>query len=69
MAHSPRKNNYGEQLWNVSLLPMPALAARRASELPQGPGPQGGGSALRSAALLSVATSEFENATVTAQAA
>lgn len=69
MAHSPRKNDFREQLWNVSLLPMPALAARRTSELPQGPGPQGGGSALRSAALLSVSTPVSENAAVTAQAA
>lgn len=69
MAHSTRTNSYTEPLWNLSLLPMPSTAPRSCSDLPQGPGPQGGGSALRSAALLSVSASESENLAFTAQAA
>ena len=64
MAHSPRKNSYPEQLWNVSLLPTPA--PRRCVQ-PEGPGPRDDASALRSAALLSV--SESETIPLTAQAA
>ena len=69
MAHSTRTPSYPEPLWNLSLLPMPSRAPRSCSNLPHGPGPQGGGSALRSAALLSVSASETENLAVTAQAA
>jgi hypothetical protein len=69
MAHSNRKNTFSEQLWNVSLLPAPATLPRRCSDQPLRPGPQGGGTALRSAAVLSLSTSETESLAVTAQAA
>jgi hypothetical protein len=71
MAHAPRNHSktYSDQLWNVSLLPMTVAAPRRCTDLPPGPGPRDGGSALRSAALLSASASEFEIVTVTARAA
>lgn len=65
MAQFNRKTTFPDQLWNVSLLPMPA--PRRAHDLPPNPPAGGGGSALRSAAVLSL--SEHENPQRTAQAA
>jgi len=56
MAHTPRKNTWTEQLWNVSLLPTPA--PRRPVEATNTPAPQDRGDALRLAALLSLLESE-----------
>jgi hypothetical protein len=56
MAHLTHKNTWNEQLWNVSLLPAPA--PRRAVERAGGPNSEDDGSALRSAALLSVFDAE-----------
>jgi hypothetical protein len=69
MAHSNHKNTFSEQLWNVSLLPALTTLPRRCSDQPHGPGPQGGGTALRSAAVLSLSSSETESLAFTAQAA
>ena len=56
MTHTPRKNTWNEQLWNVSLLPTPA--APRAAQVASGPSPEDRGDALRSAALLSLVETE-----------
>jgi hypothetical protein len=56
MAHAPRKNTWNEQLWNVSLLPTPA--PRRPVEAGNAPTPHDRGTALRTAALLSLVESE-----------
>lgn len=54
----PRKTPPAEALWNVTLLPLPPRAARR----PFDPGPEGGGSALARAALLSTSDDTPEGA-------
>ncbi len=61
---TPRKPAQAELLWNVSLLPLPPRAARRL----QGPEPLGGGSALASAAILSLTDSAPEAAPTAAAA-
>jgi hypothetical protein len=56
MAQATRKNDWTEQLWNVSLLPNPG--ARRPVAAADTPAPQDRGTALRTAALLSLVESE-----------
>jgi hypothetical protein len=57
---TPRKSPQTELLWNVSLLPLPARAPRRQP----GPEPLGGGSALASAAILSLTDAATEPAPI-----
>ena len=56
MAQATHKHTWNEQLWNVSLLP--TAAPRRPVAATDAPAPRDPGSALRTAALLSLVESE-----------